>query len=209
MSKKILVLLHGWLSTGSSDKAKYFTEELAIANNIEVISPTLPLEKPTETTIKLKNLFDSIFELYGTDVQKMVFGTSLGAFWAELCGIIEQCPVMLVNPCFNVSTLTQYINQPLTNYQTQESSYFNHEDFEAYLRTQKVLNDWIMAGEQKQPFHVVTATGDDLISTDSVQQHYGPRVQNNGNKLTIYAGGDHRFSDFPFLIKLIKGDFGV
>lgn len=207
MTKKIVVLFHGWLSAGNSDKAAYLTEELA-KEGIDVISPTLPLEDPVEMPFILNDLFGEIEDLFPNS-QVVAVGTSLGAFWAEISGIIENCKSVLVNPCFDVNGLAKYIGEDHANFMNGKITNLSREAFNAYCKIEEQLRIWVTTPEYKNQhrFHVITATGDDVISTDKVIEHYSPYVDGTGNKLTIYTGGDHRFTDFPFLKNIIVKEF--
>jgi predicted esterase YcpF (UPF0227 family) len=201
---KIVLLIHGWASAGETDKSRYLTERLG-DKGISVFSPDLPLHSSPDVTERLNEFFRNVDTVAERGAKIIVVGTSLGAWWAEMVGMIEEIPAILVNPCVSVKSLERYIGMN-TNYASGAQFEFTEAQFNTYCKVQRIKD--ILLGElPTQPIHVITATGDQVCPTEHVVEHYKYRIDGSGSTLTYYNGGDHRFTDYEFLAKAIEERF--
>lgn len=193
MQTCIGVYLHGFLSSGNSEKGQWFKAQanlLADANEElifdEFITPTYPIKTPQESVEFIENLLLNLKDKWHKVV---LFGSSMGGYYAQYLGQKYGVPYILINPALRpIPVFKEHIGHHV-NPSTHEPFCIDNS-YIASLQTYDVksLNNQV-------PAMLLIDTDDEVIDVDYALQAYNPSKSKQGTKFTavIYTGGDHRF----------------
>lgn len=187
LTKGTLIYLHGFNSTGESDKASAMKAEFG---DVNVISPTLPVD-PTEVVALIGTIVRSV-----KSYPIIFVGTSLGGFYANYFAQKYDCPGVLVNPATNPSRLLYTAIGPNKNYKSGETYDWKQEYVEKLGEMEKEVS-MIHSGGLVNLF---VARDDKVIDADETLRNY-PHTAHT----SITDTGGHRYSDkFGDVIERIK-----
>ena len=184
--------LHGFLSSGNSEKGQWLKETVNQQNLDknnpvikELLTPTYPIKSPYASVEKIESLLKEILK---DQTKKVVLlGSSMGGYYAQCLGQKYQLPYIMINPALNP---TPIFNESLgchTNPATQEDFCID----QTYI--QELQGFDIEQLNAKIPALLLIDTDDEVIDVDYALKRYEAGA--NGSRfLTVkYSGGDHRF----------------
>ena len=179
--KKILYI-HGFASTGNSNKYKKLCDEYGISN---VISPTLP-NSPKEAVEILENIIKE------NNYNILPIGTSLGGFYSwYICQKFELKGIQ-INPLTNIYFMEKFIGENM-NMNSGEKFDFN----ENYIKELKELKDSI----KDISYNILNLfiSEEDELFGKSQNTLYEYRFANTITKVN----DNHRFENFDITFDLI------
>lgn len=192
----MILFLHGFASSGSATKAEVL-KDYCIKNfiNQEFISPDLPVEP--EKAIKLiENILKS------ADNNTIVFGSSLGGYYAMWAGTKYDTNIVLVNPAVEPYIDLKSVLGMNKNYQTGEEFEFKEE----YLKQLKNLSSDIdFSRYPREKIVLMLAEDDDLLDYRQTLKHFG----NDYGKLILEKEAGHSFTKFGINLKSVFNYFNV
>lgn len=177
----MILFLHGFASSGSATKAetlkKYCSDNF---NNMEFLSPDLPVEP--DKAIKLINDI-----LKSADENTIVFGSSLGGYYAMWAGAKFNVNVVLINPAVEAYIDLKSVIGMNKNYQTGEEFEFKEE----YLQQLKNLTVEIKSCKpQKEKIVLMLAEDDDLLDYRRTLKYFA----DDYGKLILEKEAGHSFT---------------
>lgn len=116
-------------------------------------------------------------------------GSSLGGFWAERLAQAHTRPAALFNPCFKPSRFIEPFIGEIEHFCTGERWSFTRDLLASYAPLEALEID--------VPRVVFTATGDDLIPSENVKEHYAGVCE-----VVEFDGGHSVLTFAPFVEKL-------
>lgn len=149
-----LIYLHGFRSTGQSDKAVMLSKSFP---NDTVISPTLP-NNPSEVISLINNIVSTV-----TNYPIIFVGTSLGGFYSNYFSQKYDCPGVLINPSTRPSDTMALAVGSITNHKTNEVSEWKYEYVEKLHGMEREIKD-IQAGVL---INLFVALDDDVIDAQT------------------------------------------
>lgn len=176
----MIVYLHGFGSTGNSDKVDALKSRFGKDN---VISPDLPFD-PLEVCEMVDNIVKDFYKKRDSDDCLIFVGTSLGAFYANYFGHLYDCPVVLVNP-------SVYPNENLRSRLGVNQNYVTKEEFLvsiAHLEELGKMRSYIEQNYSGNLVNLFVARDDDVIP-----YHYSLEVYKFTNTTYITETGGHRY----------------
>ncbi|MCY7296278.1 YqiA/YcfP family alpha/beta fold hydrolase [Alteromonas sp. a30] len=177
--KKVLVYLHGFLSSPQSVKCQATLNYMAQHHpDISIISPQIPYY-PSEAITHLTTLIEPF-----KDAQIGYIGSSMGGFMSTHLMQLFPGKAALINPAVTPHILLKnflgehihpYTNEPFTLVDTHMSELEN-----------------LLVSDMKQPenFWVFLQEGDETLDYREAVEKY------KHSKLTVEAGGDHSFQGY-------------
>ncbi len=188
MASKTILVIHGFNSAGGGAKAEALKKMFPGAT---VLSPTFDYKNPAAT---LKTL-DS---LCLTRRPNIIIGTSLGGFFALLCGATHHRPAMLINPTTEPSvTLRKFIGQN-KNFVTGQRYIFTEQDVEKYATLEREQFNKIVPEDDLTCF--VLSTDDEVLGDHTYLEQKYPQCSN----FNYFTGQGHRFSSLKSVRDLIE-----
>ena len=186
----MILFLHGFASSGNATKAetlkKYCCDKF---NNMEFLSPDLPVEPD-----KAIKLISDILKSSGENT--VVFGSSLGGYYAMWAGAKFNVNVVLINPAVEAYIDLKSVIGPNKNYQTGEEFEFKEE----YLQQLKNLSAEINSGKlQKEKIVLMLAEDDDLLDYSRTLKFFGDGY----GKLILEKEAGHSFTKFGEHLKSV------
>lgn len=119
-----IVYLHGFASTGDSDKSRSLRMEFM---NTTVLAPDL-------NVVPIRQVWKLLQEING----ELIFvGTSLGGFWANYFAQATNSRAILVNPSVTPSTTLKGVET--TNYKTGKAVIVTDDDIEALADAERAI----------------------------------------------------------------------
>ncbi|MEI7483228.1 MAG: YqiA/YcfP family alpha/beta fold hydrolase [Ignavibacteriota bacterium] len=192
----MILFLHGFASSGNATKAEVL-KEYCINNlgNQEFISPDLPVEP--EKAIKLiSNILKS------ADNNTIVFGSSLGGYYAMWAGTKHNTNIVLVNPAVEPYIDLKSVLGMNKNYQTGEEFEFKEE----YLKQLKNLSSDIdFSRYPGEKIVLMLAEDDDLLDYRRTLKYFG----NDYCKLILEKEAGHSFTKFGDNLKSVFDYFNI
>jgi predicted esterase YcpF (UPF0227 family) len=186
--KKVVIYLHGFLSSPQSLKAQQ-TLEYAKQHYPELAFelPRLPAH-PLPTAMML----DELVERYkGWELR--FIGSSLGGYLSSYLLEKYQGKAVLINPAVQPYKLLSDYLGPHINPQTNEEFVLEK------IHTQQLEHLDTNVLKQPSDYWVLLQTGDETLDYRLAQKKYA------GSKMTIEEGGDHSFQDYPrFLPEIFR-----
>jgi len=179
-----IVYLHGFGSNNQTEKVGFLREAFPEAF---VAAPNIP---PTaHEAYKTINQF--ITDLFVTDNNVILVGTSLGGFWAHYFGFEFNVPVVLMNPSLNPSTtLKRYADgkptrvEGFTSEQADEYAYYEERLYFVPMNERVVLLE----------------DGDEILDSFATYNKY-----KGNSEAILIPGGSHRFEHLDVLKEQVKG----
>jgi hypothetical protein len=186
----MILFLHGFASAGSATKAetlkKYCSDNF---NNMEFLSPDLPVEPD-----KAIKLISGI--LKSADENTIVFGSSLGGYYAMWAGAKFNVNVVLINPAVEAYVDLKSVIGMNKNYQTGEEFEFKEE----YIEQLRNFSSEINSGKlHKEMIVLMLAEDDDLLDYRRTLKYFG----NDYGKLIVEKEAGHSFTKFGDHLKSV------
>jgi predicted esterase YcpF (UPF0227 family) len=183
---KMIIYLHGFASSGNSDKVVQLRERFG---NDKVIAPDLPFD-PDEV---FKLVYDIVYGFMKSREpdEKLIFvGTSLGAFYANYFGHLYDSYAVLVNPSSQPS-------QTLKDKLGPNRNYFTGEEFLvsiAHLDKLDHMREYVRGIYSPSLVNLFVAKDDEVIPYESMLEAFPYATT------TIMEDGGHRFTDHWHLV---------
>jgi hypothetical protein len=186
----MILFLHGFASSGNATKAetlkKYCSDNY---NNVEFLSPDLPVE-PDKAIKLISDILKS------ADENSIVFGSSLGGYYAMWAGEKFNVNVVLINPAVEAYIDLKSVIGMNKNYQTGEEFEFKED----YLQQLKNLSAEINSDKlQKEKLVLMLAEDDDLLDYRRTLKYFG----DNYGKLILEKEAGHSFTKFGDNLKAV------
>ena len=139
MSKKIIIYVHGFRSSGSSKTALYLKENLrdfsVIANDYNFSSPQTIIKQINETIAVLRYLY--------SNPTIILIGTSMGGF---IVNQIHNVYRILINPLLDPSKeIVKFLNIEFKNFNNETSITLTNESYNEFIELESkqfILNDY-------------------------------------------------------------------
>ena len=139
MSKKIIIYVHGFRSSGSSKTALYLKENLrdfsVIANDYNFSSPQTIIKQINETIAVLRYLY--------SNPTIILIGTSMGGF---IVNQIHNVYRILINPLLDPSKeIIKFLNIEFKNFNNETSITLTNESYNEFIELESkqfILNDY-------------------------------------------------------------------
>lgn len=178
----MIIYLHGFASSGNSEKVTALKERFGEQN---VIAPDLPID-PTEVENLVRNIIKEQFALNGFGTRIVFVGTSLGAFYAGFCATKFDCPAVIVNPSVQPNiTLLPKLGRNV-NHVTKEEFYLTL----VHLETLREMREYFTENYQGSLYHLFAAKDDEVIPYEEMLAWYKYTAST-----TVTETGKHRFED--------------
>lgn len=186
----MVLFLHGFASSGNATKADVLKQYcLKNFRNQEFVSPDLPVEP-----VKAIKLIEDI--LKPTDKNKIVFGSSLGGYYAMWAGVKFNSSIVLVNPAIEPYIDLKSVIGMNKNYQTGEDFEFKEE----YIQQLKELSSDIEFSKYpKEKILLMLAEDDNLLDYRRALSYF----ENNYGKLILEKEAGHSFTKFGDNLKSV------
>lgn len=177
---KVLIYIHGFLSSPNSFKARLVKDWLT--ENRSDIFYECPYLSAYPAEAK-KTLIETIDRYKAEEI--MVIGSSLGGFWATWLTELYGFPSVLVNPAAAPSMLLpEYLGVELKNFYTDDVYILDEKDVDEIRElNQAELN-------QKEKYWLMVQTGDESLDYRLALKKYA------GCRQLVEEGGDHSFQQF-------------
>jgi len=198
MQQYVCVYLHGFLSSGNSEKGQWlkrkvldYNKQIDLTHNAaifaNVLTPTYPIKSPKETVLSIESLLN---ELTNKEQPIVLMGSSMGGYYAQYLGQKYKIPYIMINPALRPepifrASIGKHLN-PVTNEAfTIDEQYImgiaEYDVSEIDLSVQTLL---------------LMDSDDEVVDVDFAMQRYGAvddADEGSRQYCTIYSGGDHRF----------------
>jgi len=177
----MIVYLHGFASSGASDKVTALRKRFG---NDTVIAPDLPFDPDKVGELVYDIVRD--FMKSREPTEKLVFvGTSLGAFYANYFGHIYDSCAVLVNPSSTPSETLKEKLGPNKNYHTGEEFLVSL----AHLDKLDAIRECVSEIYSPSLVNLFVAKDDEVIPYESMLEGFP------GATTTILENGGHRFTE--------------
>ncbi len=176
----MILFLHGFASSGSATKATSLREFVNDKTNF--ISPDLPVEP-----FKAIELIDNL--LKDSDKGSIVFGSSLGGFYALYAGIKHNTRIVLINPAVEPHIDLKSVVGINTNYQTGEEFEFKTEYVKQLFEIYKNID---LQNLKSERLLLMLAEDDELLDYRRALNYFG----GNFGKLIFEKEAGHSFTKF-------------
>ena len=192
MQAYIGLYLHGFLSSGNSEKGQWLKQVVNQQNlddeNLvlkELLTPTYPIKSSLASVDKIESLLKEILK---DQTKKVVLlGSSMGGYYAQYLGQKHQLPYIMINPALNP---TPIFNESLgchTNPVTQEDFCIDQN----YIQELQGFDVKQLDGEI--PALLLIDTDDEVIDVDYALKRYEADPNGSHFSTVMYSGGNHRF----------------
>jgi predicted esterase YcpF (UPF0227 family) len=184
-NKKIVIYIHGFASSGRSEKAQILKKKLS--DDFAVLTPSLPYipELAIESLEELIKMFK--FEL---NREVYLVGSSLGGFYATYLSKIFNIKAVLINPVVDVSD-----SEKLNKMARKTTDYFNCEVSQKDLTK---LKNYATTSVNQSNFLLLLQSGDDVLFYKEAMLFFSK------SKINLEDGGSHRYEGFERKISLIS-----
>lgn len=201
--------LHGFLSSGGSEKGQWFKQKLAhsqqnsfasksmsqVFDNKSVLSewltPTYPISSVANTVSFIESELVALLNSSSKNgrAEKVVLvGSSMGGFYAQYFAQKYQLPFIMINPALNPEAVFREHLGVHKNPSTGEMVEINDDYIEALLRYK------ITQPNYELPSLLLIDKDDEVIDVGFAIQIYQSKLfANSASKTIVYNGGDHRF----------------
>lgn len=176
----MILFLHGFASSGSATKATALKE--FVNGKTKFISPDLPAEP-----FKAIELIDGL--LKNADEDSIVFGSSLGGFYALYAGIKHNTRIVLINPAVEPHIDLKSVVGINTNYQTGEQFEFKQEYVEQLFEIYKKID---LQNLKREKLVLMLAEDDDLLDYKRAMKYF----KGEFGKLIFEKEAGHSFTKF-------------
>jgi len=184
MSSKILIYIHGFLSSPLSLKAEetrhYLTEQ---QSQIDFLAPQLS-NFPDQAYTQLTELIAAQQSRYKTIA---LLGSSLGGFFATTLAEQFNLRAVLVNPAVNPAE-----HRFLARYQGEQLNPYTNERFVLDdSHRQALAAIYLPVLQRPEKLWLMVQTADEVLDYREAVTYYRDAPQ------LVEEGGDHRFQGFP------------
>lgn len=200
--------LHGFLSSGNSEKGQWFlnqvqqqlkddqavkSEQDALLHNKVTWHTFEPMTYPmAQVHSSVQAIETKLLELQknasSVDVNLFIMGSSMGGFYAQYFGQKYQIPYIMINPALNIDELFQEHLDSYLNPNTDENILVD----KAY--TNELAKYRVDQPDYEIPALLLVDKDDEVIDVDYCLQHYSEdKLSHPASKQKVYSGGDHRF----------------
>ncbi|WP_040724987.1 YqiA/YcfP family alpha/beta fold hydrolase [Thiomicrorhabdus sp. Kp2] len=195
MKECIGVYLHGFLSSGQSEKGQWLTQKNtqdSFLGKSPLFTKFITVTYPIKSVHESLKVIESILAKYKDRLDKIVMlGSSMGGFYAQYLGQKYQLPYIMINPALNpVPVFSENIGLH-TNPSTGEVVLIDN----AYIADIQSYD--VKTLDKNIPALLLIDTDDEVIDVDFAIQHYQDSAAvkrvNSRFEVVIYSGGDHRF----------------
>ena len=192
----MILYLHGFASSGMATKALILREHVIRENTIKdkkVISPDLPVE-PDGAMEVITGLLE------GGNEKTLIFGSSLGGFYALYASQKFSLPCVLINPAILPHVSLQSVIGKNVNYKTEEEFDFTVE----YLdQLEKMYNEITIPKIDGKDTVLLLAKDDRLLDYRKTLAYFG---EHHGLVIVENEAG-HEFSKFAEALPKVFGYF--
>lgn len=185
----MILFLHGFASSGSATKATALKE--FVKDKTKFVSPDLPVEP-----FKAIELIDGL--LKNADEDSIIFGSSLGGFYALYAGIKHNTRIVLINPAVEPHIDLKSVVGLNTNYQTGEQFEYKTEYVEQLFEIHKKID---LQKLKREKLVLMLAEDDDLLDYKRAMKYF------NGDfgKLIFEKEAGHSFTKFAENLPAVFG----
>ena len=184
---KTILYFHGFASSSDSDKARIIKSYISkVSKKINMITPDL--------SNNFKEANNQINKLIDENKKDYVFmGSSLGGYYANFFGSINNSKVILINPAIPpLKGFEEYLGEN-QNYSTGEKFIVTKEDIK-FLRSLKIKE----LNNQKNIL-VLLESGDEVLNFIETVKYF------QGSNIDITFGGNHSYESVDTkLEKIVK-----
>lgn len=179
----MIIYLHGFASSGNSDKVTALKERFGEEN---VFAPDLPSDPKAVGVL----IFDALYKEFitnGLQMKNVVFvGTSLGAFYATYFSLFFDAPAVIVNPSVRPhESLSSKVGRNI-NHATKEEFWLSLIDLAAF----KEMRDYIVENYDGKLLHLFAAKDDEVVPCEEVLAWYKHTAST-----TVTETGKHRYTE--------------
>jgi predicted esterase YcpF (UPF0227 family) len=180
--RKLLVYIHGFLSSPLSLKAEEARNFLAKTSQTEFLAPQLSNYPDLA--------FDQLVQLIETEKSRFqnigLIGSSLGGFYATALAERFNLRAALVNPAVNPAE-----HRFIDRYQGEQLNPYTNEYFTLEEKHRQALADiYSPVLSQPENLWLMVQTADEILDYREAVEYY------RASKQLIEEGGDHRFQRF-------------
>ena len=184
---KTILYFHGFASSSDSDKARIIKSYISkVSKKINMITPDL--------SNNFKEANNQINKLIDENKKDYVFmGSSLGGYYANFFGSINNSKVILINPAIPpLKGFEEYLGEN-QNYSTGEKFIVTKEDIK-FLRSLEIKE----FNNQKNTL-VLLESGDEVLNFIETAKYF------QGSNIDITFGGNHSYESIDAkLEKIVK-----
>ncbi|MDD5362132.1 MAG: esterase [Ignavibacteria bacterium] len=181
----MILYLHGFASSGMAAKALILREHVIKENTIKnkiVISPDLPAE-PAKAMEDISKLLKESRE------KTLIFGSSLGGFYALYASQKFNLPCVLINPAIIPHVSMESVLGVNKNYKTNEEFEFTEEYL---LQLEKMYNEIYISEIKGQDTVLLLAKDDRILDYRKTLAYFGGHY----GLLILENEAGHEFSKF-------------
>lgn len=193
MHNCIGVYLHGFLSSGKSEKGQWLVNQVRLEQQQSsevVFSQFITVTYPIKSVAESINAIEKIIIQHKDNLAKIILlGSSMGGYYAQYFADKYQLPYVMINPALNpvpvfLQNQGEHINPSTGEHVCIDNAYI--QDIEKYD---------IESLNPNLPGLLLIDIDDEVIDVDFAIQRYKKIEQNQGSlsKVVVYSGGDHRF----------------
>ena len=181
----MLIFIHGFNSSGNSDKASRLRHEFP---DMQVLTPTCPFAPDAAITALCSQIENTLEP--GKNVT--VVGSSLGGFYACYLAHRYKLPSVLINPLVDQTVLRREIGP--------QRNYYTDEQYEWTQNHCNQLDDMVVEPVTLaiKPLLLLDA-GDELLDSHMAASHFGDLAETH-----LFAGGSHRFEHMNEAISIMR-----
>ncbi|WP_029407582.1 YqiA/YcfP family alpha/beta fold hydrolase [Thiomicrorhabdus sp. Milos-T2] len=197
MQDCIGVYLHGFLSSGNSEKGQWLKSKVKQNSSCfkDVYTPTYPIASPQASVEEINRCIQHALSLSS---KVILLGSSMGGYYAQYFGQKYAIPYIMINPALNPTPIfTQNLGSHI-NPATEEAFCIDA----AYIEAIQSFNFSDL--QQNIPALLLLDTDDEVIDVEFALQRYAQSYvksheckagidQNSKFESIIFTGGDHRF----------------
>ena len=185
--------LHGFLSSGNSQKGQWFKSRVDEMKCHDVpslfmdwLTPTYPIGQVSESITSIERV---LFGIQGFQKKVVLLGSSMGGFYAQYFSQKYGLPAILINPALNPETVFYQNLGTHTNPATGERVTIDQHYIEELMKYH--CNDL----DKQVPSMLLMDTDDEVIDVPYALQLYSK--QNDRHQCVTFSGGDHSFVHLP------------
>jgi predicted esterase YcpF (UPF0227 family) len=182
-----VLYLHGFLSSGKSEKGQWFHRQVESWDSNLItkwLNPTYPISRLEATLETIEEEIQDCLQLCGT--KWILAGSSMGGFYAQFYAHKYHLPYIMINPALN----PEYVFRVNLGEHTNPATGENVTIDEAYI--EKLQACKIAQPDRALPTLLLIDQDDEVIDINyALKQHQ--TSNNNISRTVVYKGGDHSF----------------
>lgn len=191
MNECIGVYLHGFLSSGKSEKGQWLAKKIASERSQSVkplfkkfITVTYPIKSVKHSVQVIENI---LLE-HSKNLDKIILlGSSMGGYYAQFVGQKYHIPYIMINPALNPTPVFLKNMGTHTNPSTGEEVCINQQ----YIADLQAFDVKLL--QKDLPALLLIDIDDEVIDVDFAIQKYQTQQDEKNLKVIRFSGGDHRF----------------